>query len=398
MKSIKKITAVYTIVMAAIVFIVAYIFSKVTLTIGDVGDFDSEELNVYKRAWEDLGGSFNQSMGDISFKVIVILCVIWALGYIFIAVMYVLHVKPIDEMEEYALEIAKGNLDVKLPIHKNNAKSSFVESFDIMREEIKTAKMREMEAERAKREMVGELSHDLKTPVATINATVEVIDAKYSMEKEKINNKILDLNESDEEYTILKSRLDEIDAYLEKVDIIKTKAELINQLVGNMLNATLDDLEGVKIKPEMTDSRAIERYFTNLKEYGNICLDNHIPECLVYIDPLRMEQVIDNVVGNSYKYAGTDIHVAFAETDNTVDADGKSVKYIKVTIRDSGPGVDKEDLPLIVQKYNRGANAKDKQGYGLGMYLVKHYMDKQGGGMEYYNDNGFVVELLVKKV
>ena len=47
--------------------------------------------------------------------------------------------------------------------------------------------------------------------------------------------------------------------------------------------------------------------------------------------------------------------------------------------------------------YYRGKDVKDKTGYGLGLYLVKWYMEKMGGGMEYYNDNGFVVELMVKK-
>ena len=57
-----------------------------------------------------------------------------------------------------------------------------------------------------------------------------------------------------------------------------------------------------------------------------------------------------------------------------------------------------EDLPLIAQKYYRGSNAKELTGYGMGMYLVKQYMQKQGGDMEYYNDNGFTVVLMLKKV
>jgi signal transduction histidine kinase len=105
-----------------------------------------------------------------------------------------------------------------------------------------------------------------------------------------------------------------------------------------------------------------------------------------------MEQVIDNVVGNSHKYAGTDIHVAFEEVK---DAAGT---FIRIRISDSGPGVDEEDLPLITEKYYRGKLAEAKNGYGIGMYLVKSYMEKQSGGLEYYNDHGFVVELLVRKV
>ena len=82
----------------------------------------------------------------------------------------------------------------------------------------------------------------------------------------------------------------------------------------------------------------------------------------------------------------------------------KSIKYDEKAGPSSGPAFYaqfeylKDDLPLITEKYYRGSSVKDKNGYGLGMYLVKLYMEKQGGGIEYYNNNGFTVELLIKKV
>jgi signal transduction histidine kinase len=150
--------------------------------------------------------------------------------------------------------------------------------------------------------------------------------------------------------------------------------------------------------PGENESKIIERYFGSLKEYGNIIIDNSIPECLVYFDKLRMEQVIDNIVGNSYKYAGTDIHVSFGEAEMPSGDSGKKDTFLKITIRDFGSGVPEEELSLLTEKFHRGTNTKDKPGYGLGMYLANHYMERQGGGMEYYNDGGFVVELLLKKV
>ncbi|MCR5625313.1 MAG: sensor histidine kinase [Lachnospiraceae bacterium] len=165
------------------------------------------------------------------------------------------------------------------------------------------------------------------------------------------------------------------------------------------LISILDDLDEIKVTPSEEVSTFVEETFLKLKDYGNIILTNHIPECLVYIDKLRMEQVIDNVISNSYKYAGTDIYVTFENVDNAENREKDSNnRFIKIIIRDSGPGVSKEDLPLITNKYYRGKGSKDKQGYGLGMYLAKWYMEKQYGGIDYYNDNGFVVELLLAKV
>ena len=90
--------------------------------------------------------------------------------------------------------------------------------------------------------------------------------------------------------------------------------------------------------------------------------------------------------------------VSFSETEDMPNNDGSKSRFIKVKIRDFGPGVSEEDIPIIMEKFARGKNAEDKSGYGLGLFLVKFYMEKQGGGMNYYNDNGFVVELLVRKV
>ena len=374
--------------MMAALAIILNIFKGMDLSVKNVESYNEQELTVYKQVWNSINEGFVAEKDVAQKQILILWSVILVVGYAFILLVYFLQVKPVKEMEEFASSIAKGNLDVPLPIHKNNMFGSFTESFDLMREELKTARQREIEAEKAKREMVAELSHDLKTPVATIQATCEVLELKVSKE----------LEEAEKEAEKSEKKIDELNGYLEKISYISNKSETINQLVGNVFHATLDDMEEVKIEPSENDSRLIEGYFNNLKEYGNIILDNHIPECLVYFDKLRMEQVIDNIVGNSYKYAGTDIHVSFDKVNNSLGNNSPDNNFIRITISDEGPGVDEEELPLILEKYYRGKNTKEKQGYGLGLYLVNYYMEKQGGGMEYYNDNGFVVELLVKKV
>ena len=425
MSNFRKIIILYTVLMMAALAAILNIFKGMDLSVKNVESYNEQEFTVYKQVWDNVNEGFVVEKENALNQVLILWGVILVLGYAFILLVYFLLVKPVKEMEEFASSIAKGNLDVPLPIHKNNMFGSFTESFDLMREELKASRQREMAAEKAKSEMAAELSHDLKTPVATIQATCEVLELKVKKALEEIEKeaKILKtietemetersdvasetIKEADHSKTYgkddnkkdtlekVQKKIDELKGYLEKISYISNKSETINQLVGNVFHATLDDMEEVKIEPSENDSRLIEGYFNNLKEYGNIILDNHIPECLVYFDKLRMEQVIDNIVGNSYKYAGTDIHVSFAENQG----DGLGNGFVRIKIRDEGPGVDEEELPLILEKYYRGKNTNEKQGYGLGLYLVNYYMEKQGGGMEYYNDNGFVVELHVKKV
>lgn len=383
MKRLRKIAAAYIILMIAGLMGMFIHVSRLKMGWQSIGGYSDAELEIYKKIWGNMGAGID----TYRHQLIVCMAVFWAVlfigGLLFIWFVYKKEIKPVEEMQLFAREIAKGNLDVPLPIRKGDHYGGFTESFDLMREELKEAKKRELEADRTKREFAAELSHDLKTPVATIRATCDVLDITYRKYLEKIydsDENRIDMTKDDAENT------------LEKINIISDRINTISELVDDVFHANLDDLKEVQVIPEETESKWIEECFLKMKDYGNIIIDGHIPQCLVYLDKLRMEQVIDNVVSNSYKYAGTDIHVSFEEVKAVPS------RFIKVTIRDFGPGVSNEELPLIVEKYYRGKREKNKPGYGLGMYLVNRYMELQHGGLQYHNDGGFVVELFVAKV
>lgn len=333
-------------------------------------DFAPEGAIIGKVVWDDVQETWKLQEGRLRTTLLVIWGLVAAAGYGLIVLIRQSVVKQIGEFEGFTEAVAKGHLDVQLPRHRLNLFGNFTESFDIMREELRNAREREVQANKAKREMVAGLSHDIKTPVATIQAACEVLDAKYGSEG----------------------------GIREKTAVIAAKTGTINQLVNNLFHSTLEELEELPVTPAEVPAGKIEGFFADMNQQGDIILDNHIPDCLVYIDPIRMEQAVDNVVSNSRKYAGTKIHVSFDRVDGVSGEDSALARYIRITVRDAGPGVPEEELAQITGKYFRGSNAAGQVGYGLGMYLVKWYMENQGGGLEYYNDNGFVVELLVKKV
>ena len=333
-------------------------------------DYAPEGTVIGKVVWDDRAETWDAGIGRFRKTVLIGWGVMAAAGYILILVIWLTVVRPIREFERFAESVAKGNLDVQLPRRRLNLFGNFTESFDIMREELRNAREREMKAAQAKREMVAGLSHDIKTPVATIQATCEVLAEKYADDPD----------------------------IREKTAVISAKVSTINQLINNLFHSTLQELEELPVNPSEISAKKIEAFFADMNQKGDIIQENSIPECLVYMDPIRMEQAVDNVVSNSRKYAGTPIRVSYDQVEGAADQKGNPVSYIRITVRDEGPGVPEEDLGRITEKYFRGANAGGQVGYGLGMYLVKWYMEKQGGGMEYYNDGGFVVEMLLRKV
>jgi len=281
------------------------------------------------------------------------------LGLLF--VVWYLFVRPFSDLKVFAEHVSKGNLDVPLKMRKRNYFGAFTESFDRMREELKRASDRENEANRSKKELVAELSHDIKTPVATIKATCEVMEVKY---------KDPDV--------------------LEKVEVIKSKANSVDQLIDNMFKATLEDLEELKVEPAEESSRILSDMISELRFYGNVETKSEVPECLILADKLRLEQVIDNIAGNSFKYAGTPLEIEFSSQDGEVH----------VLFMDRGPGVPEEEISLLTSKFYRGSVSAGKDGSGLGLYLASVFMERMGGGLEVRNRDGggFVVEIVLKKV
>ncbi|MCI8280500.1 MAG: HAMP domain-containing histidine kinase [Lachnospiraceae bacterium] len=280
-------------------------------------------------------------------------------GYLLIGLLYIYVVRPFRRLQKFSMQIAKGNLDFPLPIEKYNFFGAYTESFDIMREELKKAREGEYQANQSKKELVAQLSHDIKTPLAAIKAACEVLQLKEQSP-----------------YT------------REKLTVIENKANTADHLAGNMFHAALEDLTVLKVEATAESSLFIEKLISDLKFYGEISCVGKIPECLLWMDKLRLEQAVDNIINNSYKYAGTQITVTFREQDNGV----------MIRIRDEGPGMPEEEIASVTEKFYRGSNAKGKAGSGLGLYLSRIFLEQMGGGLECYNQNGFVVELFLRKV
>ena len=271
-------------------------------------------------------------------------------------------VKPFDRLKGFATRVASGDLETPLLMDRAHVFGAFTESFDIMREELKISREREAAAVQSRKELVAELSHDIKTPVASIKAMADVMSltAKDDMERETIA-------------------------------AINGKADQIDHLISNLFHATLEELEQLEVKPEEVSSTEILQMMKEA-DYQKKIRHIEIKDAVVRADRLRLNQVISNIVANSYKYAGTEMEVRSAY-------EGVSPQYLVIEICDQGGGVPEEELELITQKFKRGSNAAGKDGSGLGLYISRYFMEKTEGSLECFNrDGGFVVKLMVPVV
>ena len=271
---------------------------------------------------------------------------------------------PFDKMKDFASYVAAGDLEKPLEMDKDNMFGAFSESFDIMREELKASKERELALQKKERELVASLSHDLKTPVTGIKLTSELMAAVFSQ------------NEG-QELTVTP------DMTLKMNNIYK-RAEEINVLVSDLFSSTLEDLGEVKVSCTDENSSVISEIISKYDDRGLVHLKD-IPQVIIHIDKIRLSQVIGNIISNSYKYAGTPIDVHSHIED----------KFLEVSVSDSGQGVPDDEIELITNKFYRGKDHGDKEGSGLGLYIAKMLMDKMGGELTVTSNNGLCVRLLI---
>ena len=279
-----------------------------------------------------------------------------AVCIIYAAYMHMNIIKPFNKLRYFAGRVAGGNLDIPLEMDRQNIFGAFTESFDIMRSELKKARLAEAKANADKKELVAKLSHDIKTPVASIKAVSEVGLAVSSNEKDRANYKQ-----------------------------IIGKADQINTLVTNLFTATLEELQQLTVNPSTVESGKIKTLLKNAN-YLNRADIPDIPECLVYADTLRLQQVFDNIFANSYKYANTHISVSVLKRNDS----------LHIITEDYGGGVPAEELPVLKEKFKRGSNSVNTEGAGLGLYISDYFMSEMHGGLNIENGSrGLKVTVII---
>lgn len=254
-------------------------------------------------------------------------------------------VKPFHKLQAFAQRIADGNLDIPLEMDRNNVFGAFTESFDLMRSELKKARIAQARANESKKELVAKLSHDIKTPVASIQAAAEVGAALAQEEKSRNHF----------------------------AQIIQKSCQ-INTLVANLFSAALEDLQELSVTPAELSGKELGKLLANA-DYLHRAKLPPVPECVLFADKLRLQQVFDNLFANSYKYADTAMKVTILRRE----------QELEVCIEDYGGGVSDAELPLLKEKFMRGSNAGSIEGAGLGLYIADSCMKKMQGRLEITN-------------
>lgn len=256
---------------------------------------------------------------------------------------YVRILRPFHTLQQYAAEIAGGNLDLPLDLERTNFFGEFTWAFDHMREEIRHAKAKERAAISENKTVIAALSHDIKTPIASIRAYSEALEANLSADYAKRQR------------------------YLQT---IMRKCDEVTALVNDLVLHSLSELEKLEIHTEPLSIAEVIRETVSELEFAQLQLVEPLPNATVTADPRRVAQIIENLLNNARKYAaGCSVRI-FAEL---------TPQYYRIHVQDAGNGILPEDMPFILQKFYRGSNTADQPGSGLGLYIVNYLSQAMNG-------------------
>lgn len=285
-----------------------------------------------------------------------VLFFVTAFGYIYFAML-----RPFDKLKDFAAKISAGDFDVPLKYERSNYFGEFTWAFDSMRKEIAKSRAGEREAIENNKTVIAALSHDIKTPIASIRAYVEGLSANMENSYEKRER------------------------YL---SVIIRKCDEVSRLTNDLFLHSISDLDKLKLVPERIEICAFtERVIDEISaERGDVNFSKPDFTAIVNADKNRFTQLCENVINNARKYAKTDIHVFFTREEEN----------IALHFRDHGMGIPDENMPFIFDKFYRGSNCGDEQGSGLGLYIVKYIAEKMGGKVVLQNHaEGLEVKLIL---
>ena len=213
---------------------------------------------------------------------------------------------------------------------------------------------KEHEASKKKSEFVSHVAHELRTPLASITAYVEML---------------VDGEASDEE------------TRSEYYDIIQTSADRLGRLIDNMLNISRIEAGTVRINKEATSVAVLVKEVVDTlrpqAEEKKITLEEDLPPVIyrVMADRDLIYQAVLNLISNAIKYTPEGGRVSVTMIPNEEN------RTMLIQVKDTGVGIPQEDLPKMFQKFFRvEANKKIAKGTGLGLNLVKNVVEVVHGG------------------
>lgn len=249
---------------------------------------------------------------------------------------------PINELKKITTKVANGNFNVQITNIPQNEMGELIKNFNVMVSELQ-------KNETLKSDFISNVSHEFKTPLATIQGYATLLQDETLSEDEK--NKYVN-------------------------NIIQSTVKLTS-LVNNILKITKIDNQKISIEKNYfkLDEQIRESILLFEKEWTNknIEFDINLDALSIHADKELLSNVWNNLIGNAIKYSNENstIKVSLNQEDD----------FVVFIIKDNGQGIPEESIPYIFDKFYQADSSHSSEGNGLGLALVKKIVSLSNGSV-----------------
>ncbi|OPX89784.1 MAG: Sensor histidine kinase YycG [Pelotomaculum sp. PtaB.Bin013] len=270
--------------------------------------------------------------------------------------------KPIEDLKNGVEEIARGNYDVRVECHTRNEIGLLVTSFNEMARKLGESERIKSEYEENRKALIVNISHDLKTPITSLQGYVEaILDGDVPPENKDKYLQIIHRN------IIYVNRLIDDLFLFSKLDMQKLSFQFASVPIGAFMADLMEEfrfeLEERQVRLEYTDRT-----------------EQVLP---VRLDGKRMHQAIRNIISNALKYGPEEGLVIKAVLSKQGDS-------ACIELSDNGPGIPADKLPHIFERFYRIDNerTKDLSSTGLGLAIARELVEAHGGKITAASEEG----------
>jgi len=263
---------------------------------------------------------------------------------------------PINKLHQATQNIKEGNLDFEIKSEKEDELGRLCQDFEEMRKRLKDNATEKVEHDKESKELISNISHDLKTPITAIKGYVE-----------GITDGVADTPEKKDKY----------------IRTIYHKANEMDRLINELTFYSQIDTNRI---PYNFEAIPVKEYFTDCAEELALDMDGENIEFTfsnyvagnpkIIADAEQLKRVINNIISNSLKYMDKPKGVIHLRVRDAED-------FIQVEIQDNGRGIAAKDLPNIFDRFYRtdASRNSSKGGSGIGLSIVKKIMEEHGGNI-----------------
>ena len=261
---------------------------------------------------------------------------------------------PINRLNVAMQNIAEGNFEYILASADTNEIGELYRNYEDMRLRLKESTEEKQSNERQNRELISNISHDLKTPITAIKGYVEGIMDGVADTPEKMDRYIKTIYTKANDMNLLINEL----TYYSGIDSNRIPYNFHRMNLAEFFQDCVEDV-GLDL-----ESKNIELNYSNLVD----------PATRIIADPEQLKKVIDNIIGNSIKYIDKPKGIIDIRILDEVDA-------VRIEIEDNGKGIAAKDLGNIFERFYRTDASRNSAmgGSGIGLSIVKKIIEDHGG-------------------